>query len=88
LNKAKIQLTSQLEEVKRLCDDESKERQSLMGRYRNLEHEYDGMNAVYEEEMGAKDDLARQCHKAEDDANHWRKKVGETNITWLNRPMN
>ena len=34
LQKTKIQLTNTLEEAKRLCDDESKERQSLMGRYR------------------------------------------------------
>ena len=25
-----------------MCEDEAKERQSLMGRFRNLEHEYDG----------------------------------------------
>ncbi len=75
MNKAKIQLTNQLDDAKRLCDDEAKERQSLLGRYRNLEHEYDGMNVVYEEEIGAKENLARQCQKAEEDANHWRKKV-------------
>ena len=25
--------------------------------------------------MGHKEDLARQCNKMEDDANHWRNKV-------------
>ncbi len=54
---------------------ESKERQSLLGRYRTLEHEYDGTNAVYEEELAAKDHLARQCQKAEAEANLWRLKV-------------
>ena len=53
----------------------AQERQSLLGRYRNLEHDYDGMNALCEEEMQAKDDLARQCGKAEGDANLWRMKV-------------
>ena len=47
-NKLKIHLTNQLDDAKRLCDDESKERQSLMGRYRNLEHEFDGTNLVYD----------------------------------------
>ena len=75
MNKMKIQLTNQLEDAKRQCDDEAKERQSLLGRYRNLEHEFDGTNVVYEEEVGAKQDAARQCQKAEDDANHWRRKV-------------
>ena len=26
-------------------------------------------------QMGHKEDLARQCNKMEDDANHWRNKV-------------
>ena len=75
MNKTKIQLSNQLDDAKRLCDDEAKERQSLLGRFRNLEHEYDGTNVVYEEEQTAKENLARQCQKAEDDANHWRRKV-------------
>ncbi len=40
-----------------------------------MEHEYDGTNAVYEEELAAKDHLARQCQKAEAEANLWRLKV-------------
>ena len=75
MQKAKIQLTNQLDDAKRLCDEEARERQSLMGRFRNLEHEYDGNLAVYEEEVAAKEDLARQCQKAEADANLWRMKV-------------
>ena len=75
LQKVKIQLTNQLEDARRSSEEESKERQSLMGRYRTLEHEYDGTNAVYEEELAAKDHLARQCQKAEADANLWRLKV-------------
>ena len=75
MNKMKIQLSNQLDDAKRLCDDETKERQSLLGRYRNLEHEFDGMNQVYEEELSAKEDQARMCLKAEEEANHWRLKV-------------
>ncbi len=75
MNKQKIQLSNELEDAKRLCEDESKERQSLLGRFRNLEHEFDGTNAVYEEEMAAKQDAARLCQKVEEEANLWRKKV-------------
>ena len=75
MQKAKIQLTNQLDDAKRICDEEARERQSLLGRYRNLEHEYDGNLAVYDEEVAAKEDLARQCQKAEADANMWRTKV-------------
>ena len=74
MNKMKISLTNQLEDAKRHCEDEAKERQSLLGRQRNLEHEFDGTNVVYEEEQAAKDDLARQCQKAEEEANLWRRK--------------
>ena len=80
LQKTKIQLNNQLEEAKRHCDEETKERQSLMGRYRTLEHEYDGTCVVYEEEKVAKDDLARLCKKAEEDANFWRIKYEQDGI--------
>lgn len=82
LNKTKIQLTNSLEDAKRSADDEAKERQSLLGRYRNLEHEFDGMNAIYEEELAAKEDLARQAKKAELEANQWRQKARR--IIWKN----
>ncbi|MGB2023931.1 MAG: hypothetical protein ACPHT7_03150, partial [Litorivicinaceae bacterium] len=80
LQKTKIQLTNQLEEAKRMCDEESKERQSLMGRFRTLEHEFDGTSAVYEEEKIAKEDLARLCQKAENDAHFWRLKYEQDGI--------
>merc|ERR1719414_1446576 len=46
MQKTKIQLSNQLDDAKRVCDEEARERQSLLGRYRNLEHEYDGTMAV------------------------------------------
>ena len=39
LTKVKVQLMGQLDEARRVADDESKERQSLLGRLKNLEHE-------------------------------------------------
>lgn len=41
-------MSQELEMVKKACDDEAKERQSLMGRFRNLEHEFDGRKNVSE----------------------------------------
>merc|ERR1712214_38816 len=43
LVKVKSQLTSQLDEAKRVADDETKERSSLLGKFKNLEHELDGI---------------------------------------------
>merc|ERR1711936_1031033 len=39
LGKYKVQLTSQLEETKKVADEEAKERHSLLGKFKNLEHE-------------------------------------------------
>merc|ERR1711941_257069 len=39
LQKLRIQLVSQLDEARRSADDEAKERMSLLGKYKNLEHE-------------------------------------------------
>merc|ERR1711868_283062 len=41
LAKAKAALAAQLNDIKALCDNEARERQLLLGKYRNLEHELD-----------------------------------------------
>merc|ERR1719266_2582445 len=72
--KYKIQLMAQLEEVRRNADDEAKERQSLFGKYKNLEHELDGHREHLDEESGAKEDILRQVAKANQEADFWRHK--------------
>merc|ERR1712223_1315841 len=42
LSKYKAPLTSQLEETKKVADEEAKERNSLLGKFKNLEHELNG----------------------------------------------
>merc|ERR1712038_1846776 len=42
LVKVKNQLMGQLDEARRIADDEGKERHSLLGKLKNLEHELDG----------------------------------------------
>merc|ERR1712012_272117 len=42
LAKFNVQLSSQLDEARRVADDEAKERHTLLGKYKNLEHEIDG----------------------------------------------
>jgi myosin heavy chain 6/7 len=42
LNKLKLSLATQLEEVKRICDEEARERSLLLNKFRNVEHELDG----------------------------------------------
>ena len=72
LQKMKITLNSQLDDAKRMCDDEAKERQSLLGRFRTLEHEYDGVKEHFEDELQQKTEAGRHLQKLMADSNMWR----------------
>ena len=74
LQKLRIQLANQLEDAKRMCDEEAKERQSLLGRYRTLEHEYDGVKCHLDDEMQQKEEVNRKLMKGNADCNLWRQK--------------
>merc|ERR1719328_506657 len=80
LVKVKSQLTSQLDEAKRVADDESKERQSLLGKFKNLEHELDGIKEQLEEESSGKDNVLRQVSKATQEADMWRCKYEQEGL--------
>merc|ERR1719460_2984665 len=72
--KTKSALVSALDEQKCIADNEAKERVSLLGKFRNMEHMADGLRENYDEEAGAKENLARQLNKALGDADTWRQK--------------
>ncbi len=74
LQKIKSQLQSQLDDAKRVADDEAKERQSLLGRFRTLEHEFDGVKSHLDDEVQQKDEVARSLNKTLGEVNHWRAK--------------
>jgi len=74
LVKTKSALVSALDEQKALADNEAKERVSLLGKYRNLEHECDGLKQHYDEEAGSRENLSRQLMKALGEADMWRQK--------------
>merc|ERR1712106_659502 len=61
--KSKSALSAQLGDVKSLCDNEARERQILLGKFKNLEHE-----------LAARENTLRLCAKAEGDASMWRQK--------------
>merc|ERR1719493_488745 len=64
LAKLKITLADQLSEARAVADNEAKERQSLLGKYRNAEHDVAGMKDHYDEEVSSKENLGRQLSKA------------------------
>merc|ERR1712112_171953 len=74
MTKTKSALVSALDEQKALADSEAKERVSLLGKFRNMEHMADGLKENYDEEVCAKDNLARQLNKALGDADMWKQK--------------
>jgi len=74
LIKIKTALVNDLEEMKRVCDDVGRDRVALLAKYRNLEHEADGLKDNLDEETCQRESLARQLSKALDDSDMWRKK--------------
>merc|ERR1719228_538377 len=74
LAKAKSALGAQLSDVKALCDNEARERQLLLGKFRNLEHELDGAKEALDEEAAGRDNILRLVAKAEGDAAAMRQK--------------
>merc|ERR1712209_199556 len=74
LAKAKSALAAQLNDIKALCDNEARERQLLLGKYRNLEHELDGAKEALDEEVSGRENILRLNAKAEGDAAAMRQK--------------
>ena len=74
MTKTKSALVSALDEQKAIADNEAKERVSLLGKFRNMEHMADGLKENYDEEVCAKENLARQLNKALGDSDMWKQK--------------
>merc|ERR1719320_1419018 len=72
--KQKSALGAQLNDVKAPCDNEARERQLLLGKFRNLEHELDGAKEALDEEAAGRDNILRLVAKAEGDAAAMRQK--------------
>merc|ERR1711971_1257009 len=64
LSNLKLTLADQLDEARAVADHEAKERQSLLGKFRNAEHEVAGMQDHYQKEISAKENLGRSLNKA------------------------
>merc|ERR1712142_356556 len=74
LSKLKLSLTNQLDDSRKMADDESRERATLLGKFRNLEHDIDGLREQLEEESEGKADVMRQLSKSNAEALMWRSK--------------
>ena len=74
LSKTKSELISQLNEAKMVAEHEARERQLLLGKFRNLEHEVDGAKESLDEEISSLSNLLRSLSKADGEAQMWRQK--------------
>merc|ERR1712223_319623 len=74
LSKLKAQLQTQSDEARVVADGEAKDRAALLGKFKNLEHELDGVKEHLDGESGIKEDLLRQVAKANNEADMWRSK--------------
>ena len=72
--KKKASLQAALDEATRVADDEAKERSALLAKFRNTEHEAEGLRQNLDEEVTGKENLIRQLAKALADADMWKKK--------------
>ena len=72
--KVRDSLSTALDEQKRICDDESKERISLLSKFRNLEHDYDGLREHYDEELLNRENIETQSKKAQVEVEMWKQK--------------
>merc|ERR1712106_863903 len=66
--KVKVGLNEQLSDAQSQANHEAKERQILLGKYRNIEHEVAGLKDAFDEEMSSRDNLLRQLSKLEGEA--------------------
>merc|ERR1712025_1545228 len=73
VDKANHNMLDQLNAINKKVD-EARERQLLLGKFRNLEHELDGAKEVLDEEVAARENTLRLVAKAEGDAGMWRQK--------------
>merc|ERR1712228_480293 len=66
LIKQKIAMVAALDEAKAIADNAAKDRISLLSKYRNLEHESDGLKEHLDEEMCDRDNIIRTVKKTQE----------------------
>merc|ERR1719259_1245749 len=74
LGKTKISLTTQLEDTKRLGDAESRDRASLLSKFKNLNTELETLRERIDEESEKKSDALKALSKAQAETQLWRSK--------------
>lgn len=74
LGKLKVSLATQLEDTKRMADEEARERATLLGKFRNVEHDLDTLREQLDEIYEGKSEIQKQISKANAEAQLYRAK--------------
>jgi len=74
LGKMKTSLTTQIDDMKRLADAESRDKAMLIGKFRNLESDLETIREKIEEENIAKGEIQKTFSKAIAEAQIWKSK--------------
>merc|ERR1711872_904661 len=74
LQKLKLSLSNQYDDARTLADSESRDRATLLGKFRNLEHDIASIRSKLEEEADMKADLHRQYSRANADVQMYKAK--------------
>ncbi|KAG7174237.1 Myosin heavy chain, muscle-like 12, partial [Homarus americanus] len=74
LSKLKLSLSNHLDDTKKVAEEECRLRATLLGKYRNLEHDIDGLREQLDEENEIKTDMQRMLSKASAEVLMWRSK--------------
>merc|ERR1712066_392864 len=64
-----------------MADDESRERATILGKFRNLEHDIDGLRDALDEEGDTKAEIQRQLSKNNAEAQMWRAKYESEGVS-------
>ena len=70
----KQSLQAALDDAKHVADNEARERHLILGKFKNVEHELDGLKEQLDEELAGRENVNRQTAKAEGEAAMWRGK--------------
>ena len=74
LGKAKISLSTQLDDTRRLADAESRDRSALLSKFKNLNSELENIRERIEEEAEMKGEILKQLSKAQAEIQLWKSK--------------
>ncbi|XP_063607359.1 myosin heavy chain, muscle-like isoform X2 [Penaeus indicus] len=74
LSRIKLSLTNQLDDTRKMCDDESRGRATLLGKFRNLQLDIQALRDQLDEESDAKGGVLRMLSAANAEALMWRSK--------------